>query len=155
MMPKIGIRAPLGGILWASGLQNDVKMTPRRHHFWGLAPKPWKLRFCCYIQYLRHVSHPLKCPNIDQKSMQKGRSQKVQEKTSTNWHCRVPCVKKGAQRTAQGLQIGAWNGAKIIKNRCFGQPDATELHFPLPGGPWRWVPAQKASKICTKYDRNM
>ena len=50
----------LGGILWASGLQNDVKMPPWRHHFRGLAPKPWKLRFCCYIRYLRHVSHPPK-----------------------------------------------------------------------------------------------
>ena len=65
----------------------------------------------------------------------------------------VQSKKKGAQRGAQGLQHGAKSEAKTTKNRGFGQLGDTELHFALPGGPWRWVPAQKSPKIFKKYNR--
>ena len=39
---------------------------------------------------------------------------------------------------------------KSPKNRRFCQPGVAKLHFALPGGPWRWVPAQKSPKIYKK-----
>ena len=94
MTPKIGIRTPFGGILWASGLQNDVRMTSLRHHFWGLAPKPWNLRFCCYPKYLMHVNQPQECSKSSENSMHHKRSQWAEEETSKKCHCRAQCFKK-------------------------------------------------------------
>ena len=142
---------PLEAIAGALGLQNDLKTTPGRGHFWCLEPKSWKVISDRYLLYLRHVSHPPNAQELMKKMCRKEGQTKERNKNVHSSTSEGPNWEKGAQRGGPGLQNGAQNDTKIVKKLTFGHPGAKDLHSTSHRGSRRWVPAAKTQKN-DKYD---